>query len=277
MILEWLRAEDVADDIKFINGSTVHAANDSLRQKLATNEKAWMIEFVATKSIWTIDLVMLLQNILSNTSRISHNINNYDCIDQTQENDSRICSQGCQFQLHLPNNFSYLFCSTNLEVETSHNSLEYYQENFSSDEIRIQKHFRTAHEHNLPLLQTSHLSLQVLADVISRKNVAAIVLLDNSILRNTFTSDSYSGHYVLLCGISSDEDDLEYAQINYPDEDDNTLHYDFCIVMKNPASWKKVEYITPSIFEKAWRARGTDEDVIFIAKHARETDLVKHL
>ncbi len=266
MILEWLRAENVVDDIKFINGSTIYAANDSIRQKLATTEKEWMIEFVATKSIWTIDLVVLVQKILSCSSRISHNTNNY-FTDKAQESDARDCSLGCQ--LHLPNNFSYLFCSTNFGVEKSYNSLEYYQENFTSDELRIQNHFRRAHEQNLPLLQTSHLSLQVLAEVISRKGVVAIVLLDNNILRNTFTSDSYSGHYVILCGISSDEDDIQYAHVNYPDEDDCTPHFDFCIVMKNPASWKEVEYVTPSIFEKAWRARGTDEDVIFISKHAR--------
>ena len=138
----------------------------------------------------------------------------------------------------------------------------------------IQKLFNMAHGQNLPLLQTSHLELQVLVDVISHKDVVAIVLLDNVVLRN-LPSSEYSGHYVILCGISYDEDLIHYAQLNCPDENDNTPNDDFCIAIKNPGSWKHVEYITPSIFEKAWRARGTDEDVIFIAKQVQGMDCIK--
>lgn len=272
MILQWLRAEDDVHVPEFIyNNSIDEAANDSTRKIISNNEKAWLIERVATKSIWTIDLVILLQYIQSCNPRISNRITN---VDKEQENDARECRPiGCQ--LHLPNNFSYLFCSTKFGVEKSYNSLEYYQDAFPSDELRIQNHFLTAHEQKLPLLRTSHLSLQVLVDVISHRGVAAIVLLDNVVLQRTLshtTSESYSGHYVVLYGISTDEGDIEYAQLNYPDDDSNTTHYDFCIAVKNPASWKQVEFVTPSIFEKAWRARGTDEDVIFIAKHAREMD-----
>lgn len=272
MILEWLRAQDDVHDAEFIYGnSTDEAANDSTRQTIANTEKAWLIERVATKSIWTIDLVILLQYIQSCNPRISNLITN---VDNEQESDARECRPiGCQ--LHLPRNFSYLFCSTKFGVEKSYNSLEYYQDAFPSDELRIQNHFATAHEQKLPLLRTSHLPLQVLVDVISHRGVVAIVLLDNVILRRNLShhpSESYSGHYVILCGISTDEDDIEYAQLNYPDDDSNTTQYNFCIAVKNPASWKQIEFVTPSIFEKAWRARGTDEDVIFIAKHALETD-----
>lgn len=271
MILQWLSAdvEDVVDDVDVINDSSYEAATDSIRQNITNIETVWMIEFVATKSIWTIDLVMLLQHILSCTPRISPNNTN---IDTSNVNDERECSISCQ--MHLPQNFSYLFCSTNLGVEKSYSNLDYYQDAFQSDELRIQKLFNMAHGQNLPLLQTSHLELQVLVDVISHKDVVAIVLLDNVVLRN-LPSSEYSGHYVILCGISYDEDLIHYAQLNCPDENDNTPNDDFCIAIKNPGSWKHVEYITPSIFEKAWRARGTDEDVIFIAKQVQGMDCIK--
>jgi hypothetical protein len=271
MILQWLRLDDV-EELDVINDSTDDAANDSIIQTHANIEKAWLIEFVATKSIWTIDLVMLLQYLLSRTLQNSNNNTN---IDGTQETDMIECL--LDWQLHLPHNFSYLFCSTNFGVETSYNSLEYYHDAFPSDEVRIRNHFRAAYEQNLPLLRTSHLSLQVLVEVISHRDVAAIVLIDNTILRNLSltTGDSYSGHYVILCGISYDANDIHYAQLNYPDENDNTPQDGLCIAIKNPGNWKNIEYVTPSIFEKAWRARGTDEDVIFIAKHAREIECIK--
>ena len=264
MILQWLRLEDV-DELEVINDSTDDTANESIRQIQANIEKTWLIEFVATRSIWTIDLVMILQYLLSCTLRNSNNNTN---IDDSQETDRREC---------LPDNFSYLFCSTNFGVETSYSSLEYYHDAFPLDEVRIRNHFRAAYEQNLPLLRTSHLSLQVLVEVISHKDVAAIVLIDNAILRNLSlpTGDSYSGHYVILCGISYDADDIQYAQLNYPNENDNTPQDGLCIAIKNPGNWKHIEYVTPSIFEKAWRARGTDEDVIFIAKHAREIECIK--
>jgi hypothetical protein len=268
MILLWLRAEveDVVDDLEAINGNSDEGANNSIRQGIANIEKAWMIEFVESKSIWTIDLVVLLQYILSCTPRTS---TNNTTIDSAIVKDERECSLG--FQVNLPQNFSYLFCSTKFEVEKSYSNLDYYQDAFPLDELRIQKLFDMAHGQTLPMLQTTHLNLQVLVDVISHKGVVAIVLLDNVILRN-LPSSEYSGHYVILCGISYDEDLIHYAQLNYPDENDNTPNYDFCIAIKNPGSWKHVEYVTPSIFEEAWRARGTDEDVIFIAKHAQDMD-----
>jgi hypothetical protein len=269
MILQWLRLED-DDELDVINDSTDDAENDSIIQTHANIEKAWLIEFVATKSIWTIDLVMVLQYLLSSTLRNSNNNTN---VDGTQETDRRECS--LDWQLHLPHNFSYLFCSTNFGVETSYSSLEYYHDAYPSDEIRIRNHFRAANEQNLPLLRTSHLRLQVLVEVISHRDVAAIVLIDNAILRNLTTGESYSGHYVILCGVSYDADDIQYAKLNYPDENDNTPQDGFCIAINNPGNWKHIEYVTTSIFEKAWRAKGTDEDVIFIAKHAREIECIK--
>ena len=133
------------------------------------------------------------------------------------------------------------------------------------------------------MLETSNLSIQVLVDIVSRKDVVAIVLLDNRILKynnntnDTTSSSSYSGHYVVLCGISRDEHDIRCALLkkmsssssseeNRDGDGGDGDNSNFCMVVKNPGSWKQVEFITPSIFEMAWKAKGTDQDVIFIAK-----------
>ena len=257
MILQWLRKEGV-EEISNIKGATTESGGNA-----SGTEKKWMIEFVATKSTWTIDLVMLLHHyFLSYNPRTSHN----NIIYTKRDNNDSACP--VDFQQQFPQHFSYLFCSTKFGVDKSYNSLGYYKDSFSSDELRVQKLFHISRERSLPLLQTSHLSLQVLVDVISRKGVVAIVLLDNIVLRNNtlYTSDLYSGHYVVICGVSYVEDDISYARLNSPDENDMTP-YEFCFIIKNPGSWKNVEFVTPSIFEKAWRATGTDEDIIFIAKH----------
>ena len=127
--------------------------------------------------------------------------------------------------------------------------------------------------------------MEVLVDVVGRKNVVAIVLLDNRILTNisnatapiaNTTTTSYSGHYAILCGISFDKNDIDYARLKSSspqhenendDDDDDDDRPEYVMVLKNPGTCRKTELVTPEIFEKAWRAKGTDEDVIFIAKH----------
>jgi len=179
---------------------------------------------------------------------------------------------------------SYLFTSTKFGVDESYHKLGYYQDKFTSDERRVNNLFQRAHKQKLPLVQSSHLTMKGLVDVVGRKNVVAIVLLDNRILTNSNattvapianTTTSYSGHYVILCGISRDENDIEYAQLksssppqheNENENDDNNRP-EYVMVLKNPGTCRKTELVTPEIFEKARRAKGTDEDVIFIANH----------
>lgn len=262
MILPWLRQINTNNVQNVHKSEDVQSESDAVDEE-CDREKAWMIDFVATKSIWTIDLVMLLQHFLS-SDRTS--------IDCTTKDDGRCPDQHkcyCPHQLSKNSSspiasWSYLFCSTKFEVDESYNTLGYYKDAFCSDEQRVKMLFDVAKKQQLPLLRTEHISLDVLVDIISRKDVVAIVLLDNKILRNN--DSSYSGHYVILCGVSNDENDIECAQINSP-EDDNSTKYQFCMVVKNPGLWKRIEYVSPSRFEKAWRATGTDEDVIFLAKH----------
>ena len=159
----------------------------------------------------------------------------------------------------------------------TYNNIGYYKDAFTSDEIRVNNLFDIAEKQGLPLLETSttNLTLQVLADIVSRKGVVAIVLLDNRILKNESNeaSTTYCGHYVILCGISRDDNDIKCAQLNAvsveeEDAQNDDLNPDFCMILKNPGIYKQVEYVSPSVFDKARRAKGTDQDVIFIAKES---------
>ena len=248
MIFQWLRTGDE----ERTSGTTTSSSSSSLSLEA---EKAWMIKYVRTKSIWTIDLVMLLEYY-------SHNM--------TLEDDSD--------SVHHKQKVSYLFCSTKFGVDESYNKLGYYKDSFSSDELRVKRLFARAlaYESNWSLLQTSqHVTLHTFVDVVSKQGVVAIVLLDNrvlkgnSILQQQTGRSSYSGHYVIVCGVSHNKNEVNYAQMNSPNNniDCDRRQYDYCLVIKNPGIAKEVQFITPSIFEKAWRAKGTDEDVIFIKRH----------
>lgn len=256
MILLWLRG-DIAKDLEGTN------ADDELMSSEA--EKAWMVNFVATKSIWTVDLVMLLQHILT-CNRIHPGDKDMNAM---QENGSVDSALEIQQQCPCPPKFSYLFCSTKFGVDESYSDLGYYKDAFPSDELRVENLFRIARKQKMPLLQTSRISLQALMDVTSKQGVVAIALLDNRILRSNaiHIASSYSGHYVIICGVSRNDNDINNARMNSPGGNDGSATHDFCVAIKNPGNAEQVQFITPSIFEKAWRAKGTDEDVIFIAKH----------
>ena len=197
MILQWTRQKDANYEHASIAEVVVHHhssnATDS-DDEMIRIEKDWMIEYVATKSIWTIDLVMLLQYIVSsvpNGSKSETNIksisgdNGHDVHTQNSEGECLLDNkQQYQHCIQLPlSSLSYVFCSTNFGVDESYNELGYYKHEFSSDEQRVKSLFEKAKEQSLPLLETSNLTLQVLVDVVSHEGIVAIVLLDNRILK----------------------------------------------------------------------------------------------
>ena len=291
MVLQWARQKKDTDHEHVSNDEEVdhHSSNATESDdEMIRIEKDWMIEYVATKSIWTIDLVMLLQHIVSSANNGSESETNiksssgdnggHDAQTQNSEGECLLLDNKQQHQrrtnLSLPS-LSYVFCSTNFGVDESYNELGYYKHEFSSDEQRVKSLFEKAKEQSLPLLETSNLTLQVLVDVISHKGIVAIVLLDNRILKYhdvQHTTGSYAGHYVIVCGVSHDENDINYANMNLPakeelevsDSHESDRDKDFCLVVKNPGLWKQVEYVSPSLFDMAWKAKGTDQDVIFI-------------
>lgn len=274
MILHWLRQND-EDGENFMRG-------------YSEDDQVWMRELIGTNSIWTIDLVCVLYRALCGT----HGCGGRDMLKQKiiHEDSFQIDFQSGlskppdgPFQPSIYTTASFLFCSTKLGVDKSYNGLGYYRDAFEHDAYRVEQLFALAFEENMPLLQVSHLSLKVLVDFVSRKGCVAIVLVDNRVLMNlgainkdpekseqvedatTQSNSSYSGHYVVLCGISYDCNNLNYAKsFSLEDSfDDN----DFCMVIKNPGSWKDQEFVTAWRFEEAWRSCGTDEDIIIINRH----------
>lgn len=192
-----------------------------------------MLDTLGTRSIWTIDLLILLHTI-------------------TQD--------------ELPN-CSYLLCSKTLGVNREHTSLRYYEKAFGKDQIRVNGLFVKANEIGLNLLCVSHLGLAQVIRLVAQPNILAILLLDNTILRARTTSwqtssTTYAGHYVIVCGMSCDPFHVRKAKQN-----DGISTDDYCMVVKNPGSGNETDYVTPSLLEMAWRAKGTDDDVIFVMKH----------
>lgn len=195
-------------------------------------ERQWMRDLVATKSVWTPDLV----NALDRMKRMS-------------SSPEEECSP---FQ-KMPN-FSFLYCTTRLGVDNSFEDLDYYRDSFQCDELRVKSLLEDAKRRGLPMVQVPRLCLEEFAKVISHSEVVAIVLVDNHVLTKGpcghSVNSAYRGHYILVSGISKSLDDR-----------------DCCMVIVNPGVTVETEFVSPKRFEEAWRAVGTDEDVIFIAKH----------
>mmetsp|Transcript_30536 Transcript_30536/g.46852 ORF Transcript_30536/g.46852 Transcript_30536/m.46852 type:complete len:422 (-) Transcript_30536:169-1434(-) len=263
MALRWLREHDKIST----TGTDGMDSRKLNHQELI--ERDWILQSIGVKSIWTIDLVMLLQRL----------------IDKDE----------------LPANLSFLFCSTKLGVDASHGQLAYYTNAFQSDEFRVNKLFRQAKANGMPIKCYSRLELSQVIDVVSDKNKCiAIVLLDNQFLNERYSklprngdknnndvnknsrvydaeqpisgeelcfdrskSSSYSGHYVIMCGVSFNPIHIATAE----KMDNIHTSIDYCVVIKNPARSNETDYITAELFTKAWRAEGTDEDIIFIAKN----------
>lgn len=185
-----------------------------------TFERQEILQDVATKSIWSADLVWLLRRYIP--------------------------------RYGLP--LRYLFSSQVLEVNTSLGQLDYYKSTFSKDRDRIQQIFSRIKQEQLPVIQQQRLALRRIARLVCEPNCIAIALVDNSILLGK--NRQYAGHYILLLGISVDVAGL-------------TTSYKVCFVVQNPANRPcsvDCHRLSFELFEKTWRAAGTDEDIIFLVR-----------
>mmetsp|Transcript_39837 Transcript_39837/g.119836 ORF Transcript_39837/g.119836 Transcript_39837/m.119836 type:complete len:431 (-) Transcript_39837:660-1952(-) len=306
MVLRWLRDGIDGDNPQMSHATSPnrYGSTASLTQREMI-ERAWMIDAVDTESVWTIDVVVLLENILDPGTRVAQEF------------------PGANLDDWRGVRASYLFCSTKLGVDESYNHLGYYKSAFDRDEVRVTRRFQLAKELGLPTLCVSKLDLAAVVDIVSCPNCIAVVLLDNIVLMgpiadskaapvktgscvkeslhlsveteirgdviNLVPSDinesipevlkenipaaqkgthsqpsddsSYAGHYVILCGVSYDAADVGQAESN-----GEGIGSSFCMVMKNPSSCNPTDFVTPAHFERAWRANGTDDDILFIAK-----------
>lgn len=204
MIQRWLREQRP--------NSTGNISLDEL------TDRDWILKQVNTESIWSIDLVHILEQ-LHKTKKL---------------------------------NFRYLFASKVLEVDQHHKNLSYYEKSFSDDQTRVTQLFQKAQQESWPLIKLEgQLDLAQVASLVSRPDCVAIALVDNTILTQKGESSTYVGHYIIISGVYKDSENCDTFQIH------------------NPDSLRPLDHVTFPIFEKAWRAQGTDEDIIFLIAERR--------
>ena len=296
MILRWIRCSSNDESSSkrncfFSSSSRLfkygHSENIS---KEEMTERKWMLKETKTKSIWSIDLAILFFEIMNNKKEIRPEK---------------------YYKTKYPNKnlaYSMLFCSAHLGVNPSYSNFSYYERAFSKDKCRVNERFQVANNLKIPmsrinpvLNQNGHLCLERIISIISRKDCVAIALIDNNVLfpptafnenilegkdKRTSSQElqevSYTGHYIILCGISTDTQNLEQAWKNQfgnqsersPKSCNKCFNAEpdiapssHCIVIKNPGTVEAVDFFMPSHFESAWKANGTDQDVLFFRKH----------
>ncbi len=257
-------------------------------------ERKWLMLEVGTESIWTSDLMWQLQYWKTNrkpwwsfVTRLGGGI-----FDHTS------------FQEESKRHITFVLASKEImNADESYRNFEYYQNAFEEDQSRVASTFQKLREHNVPMLQTGTqtccdgeeckkgLHLSTIIEVVEREDCVAIVLLDNNVLQpgiidqnnapvmddeaSKTSSLPYAGHYVILCGTSNDPKHVFIANAGEESgglsSEEDCLDMQFCFVVCNPdPSSTHVEsnyvYVKPERFEAAWRAEGTDEDIIFLRK-----------
>lgn len=301
MILRWIRTE-TNKGLRFDCHSSTQAIKYGISQNISKEELAerkCMLKEIATTSIWSIDLVLLLHKVLQSP------LNLHD------------------------HQLSILFCSTNFGVDESYSNFSYYKSAFDRDKRRVRNRFQLAKQLKIPMFSIPPcsqnnirdrimntdsrvgcgLSLEYVINLVAMKDCVAIALIDNTILLhpslflqqqqkkksfhksdtddfenidNIYNSTnkidmSYSGHYIILIGISKHADDIERAVSNQNQDQNQSQTSDsvtaneenyppYCLVIKNPGIDQAVDFIAPHHFELAWRAEGTDQDIIFLRK-----------
>lgn len=248
MVLPWLR--DSSGGNASMDSNTPQSIPLSPVEMM---ERNLLLAKVATQSIWTVDLVMLLENLLQENA-INSNSNS---------------------QQPNRNNTTYLFCSEVLGVNTDHRTTGYYEKAFSADSARVKKICEDMSRLKLPVLCPFHLEFAQMIDLISNDHCIAILLVDNHVLTQTTENasdsttqpkDTYIGHYVIVCGISRDPGHIveAYSAENLAMEEPTNP---YCVAVANPGVSNAVMFVNPQKLKQAWRATGTDCDVVFVAKH----------
>jgi Guanylylate cyclase len=136
-------------------------------------ERMFMFQAVATQSIWSIDLVNLIE------------------IYKTRGID-----------------ISYLYCSMTLEVDETHQGLAFYAQAFPLDQIRVKYLLQQAQKEKWHVMEIE-LTLSHVLEMLRRPNCIAIALIDNAILMSKGHGTQFSGHYIVLSGIRESDGALQ--------------------------------------------------------------------
>jgi hypothetical protein len=173
-----------------------------------------LVKEIQTESIWTVDLVLLLEKYLVDGAA-----------------------------------GSYLFSSTTLSVSKEFQEFQYYKKNFSCDRQRVGDIFLEIQSRRLPVpvIKRNHLELEQVVSLVERDCCIAMVLVDNSVLTESdATITCYVGHYIVVTGVSRQENDYSF-------------------LIQNPGN-ESCTCLSAALFERAWRAAGTDMDIIFVSR-----------
>jgi len=245
MILRWLNDLDLSltGSLQPDNEVCIDFDQSCPLSEAEIDEKKWMLETLGTESIWTIDLIFLLDKLILRKKR-------------KKNREGRGTADA-----------SYLFCSSNLGVNESYRGFNFYKQTFREDEDRVKKLFRMTCDSGFSLVRTFYLDLNFVLYLVTRENCVAIVLLDDNLLGNGMFSSNkelklFTGHFVILCGISFNKADITQAEAYGVGKGSR-----YCMVLKNPGNSQATVFVTPLQFERAWRAEGTDHDIVFINAH----------
>lgn len=244
MFIRYLKALETGANSKLSRDKTDAIQNSTTLDHIERLQKQWMLEKLKTQSIWTIDLVMLLESILND------------------EAPSRL--KFPKRQLQNGSIINYLYCSNNLGVDKTYEDFNYYKNAFGDDERRVTKLFKEANEKGIPMLNISSVDIEFVTDLVAREICMAVVLIDYNVLfrgkchniqcDSGDVSTNFSGHYIILAGISKDECHLaEARKLSNP-----ISEMTYCIVIIDPGSSDHCTYCFNDIFESSWRSRGTD-------------------
>ncbi len=140
-------------------------------------------------------------------------------------------------------NVNCIMFTTTIGVNPALYDIDWYNRHINIDLKRVQDKFALA-EHNQWIIKNVSLTMsEIISKFIDSNNIIAIILVDSNILNCTGKLD-YSGHFIVLSAYKSETNKFEYV---------------------NPSSNKPFyKYIDVDKLEKARKAIGTDDDLIFI-------------
>jgi Guanylylate cyclase len=189
----------------------------------------WLESRIGTRSTWTIDLVALLDCLLTNDA------------------DQPKCDP-----------FDYLFCSRHLSVNSALATMGFYSQSFAEDSSRVIKKYNSLKSHSEHRMrQHDDLSLEVILKCLRHDNCLVILLLDYSIFQSMIQNNNerqqeataqqqrcpFIGHYVLLVRcIGNDQ-----------------------VLVHDPGRSTPIT-VQKKALESAWSVPGTDSDAIVIVR-----------
>jgi Guanylylate cyclase len=257
------------------------------KTNLPTYSKAlhtWIMHTIATESIWTIDLLYALQKFLQRSLGSTSKM---------------VAKSGVDDGLPFCDPCVHVLLTRSIATPKEYAHVQYYKLKFQEDRRRVSERLQQVRKHDRvngcrhdSVRQWRHpLGIQQIVHCIQNKNCIAIALIDHTaftsygLLGDKSKPKHYVGHYILLTGISCDPSHIRKAlsvghakMMNViagpplePSSNGIKVN-DFCLVVQDPSHSIDAapNFITLQHFEYAWRAYGTDEDILFIARQGNK-------